>query len=81
MATGERPYSEDTAREIDCAVRQIVQTAFDRAVAILTGARDVLERGARQLLEHETLQERDLQALRVALPPPPAVPAASGCDA
>jgi cell division protease FtsH len=81
MAMGERPYSEDTAREIDCAVRQIVQTAFDRAVAILTGARDILERGARQLLEEETLQERDLQGLRAALPAPPTVAVAPGCDA
>lgn len=32
---GMREYSEDTTREIDCAVRDIVQAAFDRAVAIL----------------------------------------------
>jgi cell division protease FtsH len=67
---GERTFSEDTAREIDCAVRQIVQAAFDRAVTVLGAARAVLERGAGELLARETLQEQDLRALRAALPAP-----------
>ncbi len=32
----ERSYSEETAREIDCAVREIVARAFERSSAILT---------------------------------------------
>jgi cell division protease FtsH len=65
----QREYSEDTAREIDIAVRDIVHTAFDRAVALLTRERDVLERGAKLLLERETLAEPDLAALKSALKP------------
>jgi cell division protease FtsH len=63
----ERTYSEETAREIDCAVRGIVKRAFDRAVDILTRERQVLERGARLLLEKETLLEEDLQAIQAQL--------------
>jgi cell division protease FtsH len=58
-----RDYSDDTAREIDTAVRAMVQSAFDKALAILTEERDALEKGARQLLEKETLAEAELQAL------------------
>ncbi len=63
----ERTYSEETAREIDCAVRTIVKKAFDRAVEILTRERQVLERGARLLLEKETLLEEDLRAIKAQL--------------
>jgi cell division protease FtsH len=58
-----RDYSDDTAREIDTAVRAMVQSAFDKALAILSEERDALEKGARQLLEKETLGEAELQAL------------------
>jgi cell division protease FtsH len=58
-----RDYSDDTAREIDSAVRAIVQSAFDKALAILSEERDALEKGARQLLEKETLGETELKTL------------------
>jgi cell division protease FtsH len=58
-----RNYSDDTAREIDTAVRGIVQGAFDKALAILREERDALENGARQLLSKETLGEAELRAL------------------
>jgi cell division protease FtsH len=69
--TGERPrpYSDDTAREIDCAVRKAVLTAFDRAVAILRDNRPVLEETARLLLEKETLDAADLQRLFTPVKP------------
>jgi cell division protease FtsH len=60
----ERSYSEATAREIDATVKNIVDTAFRRTVNLLRAQRDTLERGARLLLEHETLDEADLSALR-----------------
>jgi cell division protease FtsH len=60
----ERSYSEATAREIDAAVKAIVDDAFRRTVTLLRAQRDTLERGARLLLEHETLDEADLAALR-----------------
>jgi cell division protease FtsH len=40
-----------------------VKAAFDQAQAVLTERREILERGARQLLEKETLVEDDLRAL------------------
>jgi cell division protease FtsH len=59
----ERKYSEETAREIDTAVRDIVQHAFDNAVGILRSKRAVLERTAQKLLEKETLGEAELKTL------------------
>ncbi|MCL5060025.1 MAG: ATP-dependent metallopeptidase FtsH/Yme1/Tma family protein, partial [Candidatus Thermoplasmatota archaeon] len=71
---GAREYSEETASEIDRAVRMIVQDAFDRAVATLKARRDTLDRGARELLAHETLTEDELREL---LKPGPLAVAAS----
>ncbi len=56
-------YSEQTAREIDCAVRELVNAAFDRAESILKARRAVLDEGARQLLQKETLSDVDLREL------------------
>src|SRR5438876_7159839 len=55
VTMAERKYSEDTAREIDRAVREIVKAAFEHAVSILTKHRKTLEDAARQLLQKETL--------------------------
>lgn len=63
----ERQYSEETTREIDCALREIIAVAFEHATAILTRNRHVLETGAQQLLEKETLTEDSLVQLRVPL--------------
>jgi cell division protease FtsH len=62
-----REYSEETAREIDRAVRAISETAFSRAVNILTVNRAVLEDGARQLLQKETLAEEEIAVLGAGL--------------
>jgi cell division protease FtsH len=59
----ERNFSEDTAREIDRAVRGIVEQAFKRAVGVLQERRAVLEKGAQALLQKETLVEEDLARL------------------
>jgi cell division protease FtsH len=64
MSAQPRDHSEETAREIDCAVRKIVQTAFSRAVDILVRRRSDLEHGAGTLLEKETLTEEDLKQYR-----------------
>ncbi len=55
--------SPATQERIDEAVRGIVMHAFERASAILERHRDVLERCARELLAHETLDEAALEAL------------------
>ena len=59
----ERTYSETTAREIDQAVKSLVDAAYNRTLAILKSRRQILEQGARMLLEKETLNEDDLRAL------------------
>jgi cell division protease FtsH len=66
-AAASREFSEDTAREIDVAVREIVQRAFERAVAILNRERATLERGAKLLLEKETIGEAELAELKAAI--------------
>jgi cell division protease FtsH len=60
----ERRYSDETAHAIDRAVQKIVEDSFQRTVSTLQGRRDLLERGAKLLLEKETLDEKDLQAFR-----------------
>ncbi len=64
MPPATRDYSEDTAREIDNAVRELVQGAFEKAFTILRAQREALDRGARELLAKETLGEEDLRRLR-----------------
>jgi cell division protease FtsH len=56
-----RPYSEATAREIDLAVRGVVDRAFERASGLLRAHRVVLEQSGRLLLAKETLDEEDLE--------------------
>jgi len=63
MAGTTRLYAEETAREIDVAVREIVDAAFERARAILTRNRPVLEEGAKALLAKETLADTELSAV------------------
>ena len=61
-----RQYSEDTAREIDCEIRQLVDTAFREASAILTRRRADLEAGARLLLDKETLTVAEFPPMQSA---------------
>jgi cell division protease FtsH len=77
----QRMYGDDTAREIDCAVRKNVLTAFQRATAVLTENRELLEIGARELLQKETLDTPDLDRLfaSVKAAPETFVPAAMPC--
>ncbi|MEP0232884.1 ATP-dependent zinc metalloprotease FtsH [Roseibium sp.] len=74
----ESDVSQETAREIDLAVREKVEAAFTRAKDILTAHRKELEAGAALLLERETLTEADFPAispvaLRHDMPPEPNV--------
>jgi cell division protease FtsH len=77
-ALPQRLYGDDTAREIDCAVRKAVLSAFERASGMLTANRALLETSARLLLQKETLDTPDLERLFAAVKPAPAHPGASG---
>src|SRR5262249_32423630 len=66
----ERDYTEETAAAIDRETRGLIQSSMERALDILRQKRDVLERGARRLLEMETLDEKEL----IELAGPPVAP-------
>ena len=59
----ERNFSEETARAIDAEVRATVERAHERARAVLRQKKHVLERIATQLLDVETLEREDLEAI------------------
>jgi cell division protease FtsH len=65
----QKQFSETTAREIDVAVREIVEKAYAKALSILKRERAALERWAQRLLERETLVEADLAELKRAVAP------------
>jgi cell division protease FtsH len=67
LPTGHREYSEETAREIDVAVRDIVKACYEKALAILSHEKGLLVRWAQKLLEKETLVEAELDELRASL--------------
>jgi len=68
-AVGEtRSFSEETAQSIDEAVRTIVNDAFERALGMLEQRRAVLEAGAQQLLQQETLDQDELLSIKSKLP-------------
>ena len=69
LPSGHREYSEATAREIDVAVRQIVDGTYEKALAILRRERALLEQWAKKLLDKETLVETELDELRRAVTP------------
>jgi cell division protease FtsH len=60
MGGKERLYAEETAREIDVAVREIVDGQFQRARSLLIRNRAVLEESAKELLAKETLADQEL---------------------
>jgi cell division protease FtsH len=62
-----REFSEETAREIDVAVRDIVKSAYETARSILAREKNLLESWAQKLLEKETLVEAELEELRTSI--------------
>jgi cell division protease FtsH len=58
---------DGTAEAIDHAVKDLIDTAFRTACAILECNRQVLDASARELLAHETLGPEDLARLTAGL--------------
>lgn len=56
-------YSEETAREIDCEVRRIIEEQYDRVTRLLTERQAALREGASVLLEKEVITGADLRAI------------------
>jgi cell division protease FtsH len=57
---GGRRFSDDTAREIDVAVRERIERTYQKALEILRARRGELEGLAKKLLEKETLTADEL---------------------
>jgi cell division protease FtsH len=60
---GERLHGEDTARLIDAEVKLLLEQALSRARRIVSGNRDKLERFAAKLLEKESLDRPEIEAI------------------
>jgi len=60
----QRRFSDETAHEIDQAVRSRLEGALARAVGILRTNRAELDEGAASLLAHETLGAEELPKVR-----------------
>jgi cell division protease FtsH len=63
----EKDYSEDTAREIDIAVKALLDEAYEQAKQVLSRRRKDLEAGTKLLLEKETITPEDFPPLLPAI--------------
>jgi cell division protease FtsH len=63
LATGSHEYSDKTAAIIDAEVNRIVKWAYDRAVKLLSEHKGTLERIARELRIHETIDAKQLRRI------------------
>jgi cell division protease FtsH len=56
-------YSDEVASSIDAEVRALIESAHASARSVLAENRDVLDRIAGELIEHETLEAERVQEL------------------
>ncbi|MDR7520088.1 MAG: ATP-dependent zinc metalloprotease FtsH [Armatimonadota bacterium] len=74
-----RNYSEEIAYEIDKEIRRIIDECYEKARQAILEHRDALERMARALLEHESLEAEEMDRLFKGEPiPAEAAPARPG---
>ncbi len=69
--TQHKNVSDDTARKIDEVVRSILDKAYDRTKTILTANLDKLHTMAKLLLEYETIDAPQVDAIMEGREPPP----------
>lgn len=68
--THDRPYSDDTAREIDIEVAELIKEASRRAELVIKNNREGLDKLAKALMKEETIDEtRVNQILKGAILP------------
>ncbi|GAA1061981.1 ATP-dependent zinc metalloprotease FtsH [Agromyces bracchium] len=56
----QRDYSEEIAEKVDVEVRTLIEQAHDEAWQVLNDNRDILDKLAAELLEHETLDHHQI---------------------
>jgi cell division protease FtsH len=66
-----RDYSDDTAKQIDVAVRAFVDEGYKSAYAILEANADIMHRMAAALLERETLDRAEIDLIIAGKELPP----------
>jgi cell division protease FtsH len=71
--TQHKSVSDDTARRIDEVVRSILDKAYDRTRGILTENIDKLHVMANLLLEYETIDVPQIDAIMEGRDPPPPI--------
>jgi cell division protease FtsH len=69
--TQHKHVSDDTARRIDAEVRQIIDTAHQRAVDLITENRDKLDMMAESLIKYETIDSKQIDAIMEGREPGP----------
>jgi cell division protease FtsH len=67
--TQHRDFSDETARQIDIAVKKIIYQAKDTAKKLLEENKDILVRMAEELLERETIVLSDIERIMTELQP------------
>jgi cell division protease FtsH len=67
VASEKGDYSEETAREIDCEVRRIVDEQYGRVRRLLEERKTALQQGAQLLLEREVITGAELKAIMAAM--------------
>lgn len=60
---GPGDYSQETAREIDCEIRRVIDEQYERVKRLLAAKKPVLLEGAKMLLEKEVIAGADLKRI------------------
>src|SRR3990167_5097809 len=61
--SAEKTYSEEAAKEIDKEIRSFIKQAYETAKKIIFSSRSALEKIAKTLIEKETLEREEFDAL------------------
>lgn len=75
IGTRSKDYSDATNREIDEAVRKLVDAAYEKAKSILSARRKDLDQGTALLLQKETITPEDFPPLEGKKPAEELIPA------
>jgi cell division protease FtsH len=70
----QRNYSDEVASKIDAEVREIIDRAYARATEALTKHREILDKLADLLIENETIEAEEFEALFEGVLPPRSTP-------